>query len=57
MVHADFSVPYLDADVRAAVDGLLADGVATRTAARALSALSGWDRRRSYDAILSWPRR
>ncbi|WP_375481990.1 DUF371 domain-containing protein [uncultured Jatrophihabitans sp.] len=46
-----------DPAVRAAVDALLADGVATRTAAKALVALTGWDRRRAYDAIVAWPRR
>lgn len=46
----------LDPAVRAAIDGLLADGVATRAVARALASLSGWDRRRAYDAVLEWPR-
>ncbi|MEO9139246.1 MAG: DUF371 domain-containing protein [Jatrophihabitans sp.] len=45
----------LDPLVRAAVDALLADGVPTRTAAKALAALAGWDRRRAYDAVLTWP--
>jgi hypothetical protein len=40
--------------VRAAIDGLLAAGVTTKTAANALAALTGWDRRRAYDAVLSW---
>jgi hypothetical protein len=44
----------LDPDVRAAVDGLLADGVPTKAAANALATLTGWDRRRAYEAVLSW---
>jgi hypothetical protein len=44
----------LDPRVRAAIDALVADGVATKTAAAALAALTGWDRRRAYDAVLSW---
>jgi hypothetical protein len=44
----------LDPAVRTAIDGLLADGVATKTAARALAALTGWERRRAYDAVLAW---
>jgi hypothetical protein len=44
----------LDPRVRAAVDALLADGVPTRTAAKALAALTGWDRRRAYEIVLSW---
>jgi hypothetical protein len=44
----------LDPTVKAAVDGLLADGVPTKTAANALATLAGWDRRRAYDAILNW---
>jgi hypothetical protein len=43
----------LDPNVRSAVDGLLADGVATKAVARALAALTGWDRRRAYDAVLA----
>ncbi|WP_375497861.1 DUF371 domain-containing protein [uncultured Jatrophihabitans sp.] len=46
----------LDPAVRAAVDALVADGVATRTAAKALAALTGWDRRRAYDAVVAWLR-
>ncbi len=46
----------VDPAVRAAIDALLADGVATRTAAKALSALTGRDRRRAYDEIVAWPR-
>lgn len=42
----------LDPRVRAAVGALLADGVSTRTAANALAALTGWDRRRAYAAVL-----
>lgn len=45
----------IDPAVRAAISALLADGVPTRSAARALAALTGWDRRRAYDAILAWP--
>jgi hypothetical protein len=44
----------LDPRVRAAIDGLVADGVPTKTAAAALAALTGWERRRAYDAVLSW---
>ena len=46
----------LDPTVRAAVDALVADGVPTRTAAKALAALTGWDRRRAYDEVVAWPR-
>jgi hypothetical protein len=46
----------LDPGVRLAIDGLLADGVPTKAAARALAALTGWDRRRAYDAVLAWPK-
>jgi hypothetical protein len=42
----------LDPGVLAAIRALLADGVATRTAARALAELTGWPRRRAYDAVL-----
>ncbi|SHG15935.1 hypothetical protein SAMN05443575_1537 [Jatrophihabitans endophyticus] len=45
----------LDPTVRAAVEALLADGVGTRTAARALTALTGWERRRAYAAVVDWP--
>lgn len=45
----------IDPRVRAAISELLADGVATKTAAKALAALTGWDRRRAYDAVLRWP--
>lgn len=41
---------------RAAIDALLADGVPTRTAAKALAALTGLDRRRAYDTIVHWTR-
>lgn len=44
----------LDPGVRAAIDGLLADGVSTKVTANALATLTGWDRRRAYDAVLSW---
>ena len=44
----------LDPAVRAAVDGLLADGVSTKVAANALATLAGWDRRRAYDTVLNW---
>lgn len=44
----------LDPSVRAAIDALLADGVPTRTAAKALAALTGWDRRHAYDTVLNW---
>lgn len=45
----------IDPAVRAAVTGLLADGVSTKVAAKALAALTGWERRRAYDTVLSWP--
>ncbi len=45
----------LDPRVRLAVDGLLADGVPTKAAARALAALTGWDRRLAYETVLAWP--
>ena len=41
-----------DPRVRAAVLALLAEGVPTRAAARALVELTGWPRRRAYDAVL-----
>jgi hypothetical protein len=44
----------LDPPVRAAVSALLADGVPTRAVAKALAALTGWDRRRAYQAVLGW---
>ncbi|MGI8678610.1 MAG: DUF371 domain-containing protein [Jatrophihabitans sp.] len=47
----------VDPAVRAAVTALLADGVPTRTAARALAALTGWQRSRAYAAIIDWPTR
>jgi hypothetical protein len=43
----------LDPTVRAAIDGLLADGVPTKAAANALAALTGWERRRAYDAVVA----
>lgn len=45
----------IDPAVRAAVDELVRAGTPTRTVARALAALTGWDRRRAYDAVLAWP--
>jgi hypothetical protein len=44
-----------DARVRGAVEALLADGVPTKTVAAAVAALTGWDRRRAYAAVLHWP--
>jgi len=44
----------LDPRVRMAVEGLIADGVATKTAANALAALTGWERRRGYETVLGW---
>ena len=44
----------LDPRVRAAVDALVADGVPTKATAAALAALTGWERRRAYDAVLAW---
>jgi hypothetical protein len=44
----------LDPAVTAAIRGLLADGVPTKTAANALAALTGWERRRAYDTVLGW---
>jgi hypothetical protein len=46
----------LDPTVRAVVDSLLADGTPTKSVANALAILTGWDRRRAYDAVLDWPR-
>ncbi|WP_375477693.1 DUF371 domain-containing protein [uncultured Jatrophihabitans sp.] len=43
----------LDPGPRAAVVGLLADGVPVAAAARALAQLTGWPRRRAYDAVLA----
>ena len=43
----------LDPPVRAALTAMLADGVSTRTAARALAELTGLPRRRAYDAVLA----
>ncbi len=43
----------LDPAVRAAVDGLIGDGVPTRVAARALAVLTGWPQRQAYDAVLA----
>ncbi|HZC72532.1 MAG TPA: hypothetical protein VE442_17680, partial [Jatrophihabitans sp.] len=47
----------MDPRVRAAISGLLADGVPTKAAANALAALTGRDRRRAYEIILAWPNR
>ena len=44
----------LDPSVREAVQRLVADGVPTKTAATALATLTGWERRRAYDTVLSW---
>jgi hypothetical protein len=44
----------IDPAVRSAIDALLADGVSTRTAARALTALTGRDRRNAYDTVVAW---
>jgi len=44
----------LDPAVVTAIRGLLADGVPTKTAANALAALTGWERRRAYEAVLGW---
>jgi hypothetical protein len=44
----------LDPRVHAAIATLLTDGVPTKTAAAALAALSGWDRRRAYESVLAW---
>jgi hypothetical protein len=46
----------LDPRVRTAIADLLADGVPTKTVAKSLATLTGWDRRRAYDAVLNWPR-
>ena len=42
----------LDPRVRRAIEGLLADGVSTRVAARTLAELTGWPRRRAYEHLL-----
>jgi hypothetical protein len=44
----------IDPTVRGVIDGLLAAGVATKATADALATLTGWDRRRAYDTVLSW---
>jgi hypothetical protein len=44
----------LDPTVRAGVDSLLTDGAPTKTVANALAILTGWDRRRAYEAVLDW---
>jgi hypothetical protein len=43
----------LDPRVRAAIDGLLADGVATKPVANALAELAGWPRSRAYDEVVA----
>lgn len=43
----------LEPAVRAAMDGLLADGVATKAVANAIAILAGWDRRRAYAAVVA----
>ncbi len=50
---ADSTEAALDPRIQAALDGLLADGVPTKAAANALAALTGWDRRRAYDLVVS----
>lgn len=50
---ADSSAAALDPRIQAALDGLLADNVPTRTVATALAALTGWDRRRAYDLVVA----
>jgi hypothetical protein len=50
---ADDGEAALDPRIRAALDGLLADNVATKTVANALAALTGWDRRRAYDLVVA----
>jgi hypothetical protein len=50
------TAPVLDPRTRAAVAALLDDGVATRSAARALAQLTGWSRREAYDAVLALQR-
>lgn len=42
----------LEPPIRAAIAGLLADGVATKPAARALAALTGWPQRATYDRVV-----
>lgn len=54
-LHPASATETLDPGVRAAVDALLADEVPTKTVSRALAALTGWERRRAYDAVLNWP--
>jgi hypothetical protein len=46
----------LNPRLQAAIADLLSDGVPTKTAAKALASLAGWERRRAYDAVLNWPR-
>jgi hypothetical protein len=50
---ADRGEAALDPRIQAALDGLLADNVPTKTAANALATLTGWDRRRAYDLVLA----
>ncbi len=51
-LHPAVEPDALDPAVAAALDALLAEGTPTRAAARALAALTGWGRRRAYDAVL-----
>lgn len=50
---ADSEEGALDPRVQAALDGLLADRVPTKTVANALATLTGWDRRRAYDLVVA----
>jgi hypothetical protein len=47
----------LDPRVRTAISGLLADGVPTKVAARALAELTGWPRSRAYEYVLDQAKR
>jgi len=51
-VVGDAGAEELDPAVRAAVEGLLADGVPTKAVARALATLTGEPQRRAYDTVL-----
>lgn len=51
---ADGRAEQLDPAVRSAIEGLLADGVPTRTAARSLGMLTGWPHRRAYEQVVGW---
>jgi hypothetical protein len=50
---ADTGEAALGPRIRAAIEALVSDGVATKTAAAALAALTGWERRRAYAAVLA----